>query len=281
VAAAVIGPRLQRDREIDAPNNVAMVAVGAGLLWLGWNGFNGGDPYFAGADASTAVINTNLATATALLAWVVLDMFFGIDRKPTFLGAVNGMIAGLVAITPAAGYINGLGALLTGLIASTLVWLSWNKLSKTKPFRAVDDALGVVHTHGVAGLAGGLLVGFFADPNIIVYLGSGSTASVSYSGLFYGNPRQLLWQAGAALTVIVWDALITFVILKFLSLFMPLRMPDEVLETGDLAVHDEEAYPTDTLIQADGTRQAVASEGATATPALQAQRTSPGPAPNN
>ncbi len=281
VAAAVIGPRLARDRARAVPNNLPMAAAGAGILWLGWNGFNGGDPYFAGADASTAVINTNLATATALLAWVVLDMFFGIDRKPTFLGAVNGMIAGLVAITPAAGYINGLGALLTGLIASTLVWLSWNKLSKTRPFRAVNDALGVVHTHGVAGLAGGLLVGFFADPNIIVYLGSGSTASVSYSGLFYGNPRQLLWQAGAALTVIVWDALITFVILKFLSLFMPLRMSDEVLETGDLAVHDEEAYPTDTLIHADGTRQAVASEGAAATPALQAQRTSPGPAPNN
>ena len=247
VTAAVIGPRLARDRARSVPNNLPMAAAGAGILWLGWNGFNGGDPYFAGADASTAVINTNLATATALLAWVVLDMFFGIDRKPTFLGAVNGMIAGLVAITPAAGYINGLGALLTGLIASILVWLSWNKLSKTRPFRAVDDALGVVHTHGVAGLAGGLLVGLFADPNIIVYLGSGSTANVSYAGLLYGNPRQLLWQAGAALTVIVWDALITFIILRFLSLFMPLRMPDAVLETGDLAVHDEEAYPRDTL----------------------------------
>ena len=189
VTAAVIGPRLARDRARSVPNNLPMAAAGAGILWLGWNGFNGGDPYFAGADASTAVINTNLATATALLAWVVLDMFFGIDRKPTFLGAVNGMIAGLVAITPAAGYINGLGALLTGLIASILVWLSWNKLSKTRPFRAVDDALGVVHTHGVAGLAGGLLVGLFADPNIIVYLGSGSTANVSYAGLLYGNPR--------------------------------------------------------------------------------------------
>jgi Amt family ammonium transporter len=273
VAAAVIGPRLARDRARAIPNNLPMAAAGAGILWLGWNGFNGGDPYFAGADASTAVINTNLATAAALLAWVVLDMWFGIDRKPTFLGAVNGMITGLVAITPAAGYINSFGALLTGIIASTLVWLSWNKLSKVKPFSKVDDALGVVHTHGVAGLAGGLLVGLFADPSIIVYLGSGSTVNVSYAGLFYGNPKQLLWQAGAALTIIVWDALITFLILKFLALFMPLRLPNDVLETGDLAVHDEEAYPIDTLIRTEGTRQPSALPRSTVTAAPQTQPT--------
>ncbi len=279
VAAAVIGPRLARDRARAIPNNLPMAAAGAGILWLGWNGFNGGDPYFAGADASTAVINTNLATATALLVWVVLDMWFGIDHKPTFLGAVNGMITGLVAITPAAGYVNGLGALLTGMIASTLVWLSWNKLSKVKPFSKVDDALGVVHTHGVAGLAGGLLVGLFADPNIIVYLGGGATANVSYAGLLYGNPKQLLWQAGAALTIIVWDAVITFLILRFLGLFMSLRLPEEVLETGDLGVHDEEAYPVDTLIRADGTRLPTAPPRITTTAAPHTQPTSPNPPP--
>ena len=279
VAAAVIGPRLARDRARSIPNNLPMAAAGAGILWLGWNGFNGGDPYFAGADASTAVVNTNLATATALLAWVVLDMLVGIDHKPTFLGAVNGMITGLVAITPAAGYVNGLGALLTGIIASTLVWLSWNKLSKVKPFRTVDDALGVVHTHGVAGLCGGLLVGLFADPHIIVYLGTGATPHVSYSGLLYGNPRQLLWQAGAALTVILWDALITFIILKFLSLFMDLRLPEEALQTGDLAVHDEEAYPVETLVRADGTRQVIAPPAIVSTAAPPTQLASPNPPP--
>jgi Amt family ammonium transporter len=139
--------------------------------------------------------------------------------------------------------------------------------------------LGVVHTHGVAGLAGGLLVGLFADPHIIEYLGSGSTANASFAGLFYGNPRQLLWQAGAALTVIVWDALITFIILRFLGLFMNLRLPDPVLQTGDLAVHDEEAYPTDTLIRADGTRQAAVPAGTAATAVPQAQPASPNPAP--
>jgi Amt family ammonium transporter len=258
VAAAVIGPRLARDRARAVPNNLPMAAVGAGILWLGWNGFNGGDPYFAGADAATAVINTNLATATALLTWLLLDMFLSPQRKPTFLGSINGMISGLVAITPAAGFVNGLGALLIGLIASTLVWLSWNKLARTRLFSRVDDTLGVVHTHGVAGLAGGLLVGLLADPHIVEYLNKDGSTGFSATGLFYGNPMQLAVQAGAALTVIVWDALITFLILKFLSLFMNLRMPDEDLEIGDVAVHEEEAYPDDALVHASQPSPAIA-----------------------
>ena len=162
VAAAVVGPRLQRDREIDAPNNVAMVAIGAGLLWLGWNGFNGGDPYFAGASASAAVLNTNLCTAVAFLVWVGWDYLTG--RKPGLISGVNGMIVGLVAITPAAGYVNGWGAIAMGVIASTIVYFALNYLSRVRPFRNVDDTLGVVYTHGIAGLAGGLLTGVFADP---------------------------------------------------------------------------------------------------------------------
>src|SRR6266851_4220568 len=180
VAAAVIGPRLQRDREIDAPNNLLMVAAGAGLLWLGWNGFNGGDPYFAGADAAAAVLNTNLCTAVAFLVWVTWDYFTG--RKPSLIGSVNGMIVGLVAITPAAGYVNGWGAILIGAIASTIVYVAYNYLSRLRPFRSVDDTLGVVYTHGFAGLAGGLLTGLFADSKMIVYLGVGSTTSFSVTG---------------------------------------------------------------------------------------------------
>ncbi|GAM50704.1 ammonium transporter [Nocardia seriolae] len=251
VAAAVIGPRLARDRARAVPNNLPMAAAGAGILWLGWNGFNGGDPYFSGSDASLAVINTNLATACAVLTWVIWDMFAGPSRRPNFLGAVNGMIAGLVAITPAAGFVNSFGAMVIGLVASTLVWLSWNKLGRTRLFRKVDDTLGVVHTHGVAGLAGGMLVGILADPNIKVYLGTGGAPDSTYGGWLYGHhPKLLLWQAGAAATVIVWDAFVTFVILKVLSLFMSLRMPDEVLETGDIGAHEEEAYPDDTLVSA-------------------------------
>jgi Amt family ammonium transporter len=249
VAAAVIGPRLARDREHAVPNNLPLAAVGAGILWLGWNGFNGGDPYFSGADASLAVLNTNLTTACALLTWVLWDIFASKARKPTFLGAVNGMITGLVAITPAAGFVNSFGAIIIGVVASSLVWMSWNWLGRTRPFKKVDDALGVIHTHGVAGLAGGLLVGVLADPKVIEYLGGSAGSDVSFAGWLWGHhPKQILIQAGAAGTVIVWDAFITFAILRVLGLFMKLRLPDEVLETGDLGVHDEEAYPDEGLV---------------------------------
>ncbi len=249
VAAAVVGPRLKRDREHGVPNNLLFVSVGAGILWLGWNGFNGGDPYFAGADATAAVVNTNLATAVAMMTWIVMDMIGGPGKKATFLGGINGMICGLVGITPAAGYVNGFGAIIIGVVDSAIVWFAWNYLSKVRPFSKVDDALGVVYTHGIAGLFGGLLVGLLADPHMIVYLGIGKSPNVTTSGLFYGHPHQLLVQAGAALTIIVWDALVTFLILRGIGLFMKLRIPDEELEIGDVAVHGEEAYPTEELVR--------------------------------
>ncbi len=194
VAAWLIGPRLARDRARFVPHNLPLVSIGAGILWLGWNGFNGGDPYFASANAATAVVNTNLATAAALLTWMVWDIFLK-PKKPTFLGAVNGMIVGLVAITPAAGYVSGMGALWIGVIASTIVWFAWTFIQPIT-LRHVDDAMGVVFTHGLAGLTGGLLVGLFADPGVILYASSGTSKTgltpVTYAGLFYGNPKQLL-----------------------------------------------------------------------------------------
>ncbi len=246
VAAAMVGPRLAKDRASAKPNNLLFIAVGAGILWLGWNGFNGGDPYFAGADATAAVVNTNLATAVAMMTWIIMDMGFGKDRKPTFLGGVNGMICGLVGITPAAGYVNGVGAIIIGAVDAAAVWALFSYLPrKVWPFNKVDDALGVVYTHGFAGLIGGLMVGLLADPKMIVYLGLGKTANVTTAGLFYGNPRQLWIQAGAALTIIVWDGVVTYLILRVIKFFTPLRMPDAELVTGDLAVHGEEAYPVE------------------------------------
>jgi len=227
-----------------------MAAVGAGILWLGWNGFNGGDPYFAGTNASLAVLNTNLATAVALLTWVIWDIFASRDRKPTFLGGINGMIVGLVAITPAAGFVNSFGAMIIGVVASSLVWMSWNWLGRTRPFKKVDDTLGVVHTHGVAGLIGGLLVGLLADPHIVLYHGNGKDVpDVTAAGWLWGHhPAQILIQLGAALTIIVWDGFVTFAILRILGLFMKLRAADEVLELGDIGVHQEEAYPDETMV---------------------------------
>jgi ammonium transporter, Amt family len=259
VAAAVVGPRLKRDRERAVPNNLLFVAVGAGILWLGWNGFNGGDPYFAGADAAAAVVNTNIATAVAMMTWIIMDMAFSKSKKPTFLGGLNGMICGLVGITPAAGYVNGLGAILIGLIASGVVWVAWEYLPKyVWPFNKVDDALGVVYTHGIAGLLGGLMVGLFADPNMIVYLGVGKNPAVTTAGAFYHHPHQLLTQFLAALTIIVWDAAVTFVILMVIKYVfrMNLRIPDADLEIGDVAVHGEEAYPPDDLMTVAATSAA-------------------------
>jgi Amt family ammonium transporter len=233
VAAAVIGPRLQRDREVDAPNNLAMVAVGAGLLWLGWNGFNGGDPYLANNVASASILNTNLCTAIAFLVWIAWDYITG--RKPSLIGSVNGMIVGLVAITPAAGYVNGWGAIVIGVIGSTLVYFALNYLSRVRPFRNVDDTLGVVYTHGFAGLAGGLLTGIFAN-----------SAMGAAPGLISGDGAHLLgWQALTALWVILFTGVATFVILKVIGIFVPLRMKDADLEQGDIAVHGHEVYPSD------------------------------------
>jgi Amt family ammonium transporter len=262
VAAWVIGPRLARDRRHGVPNNLLLVSVGAGVLWLGWNGFNGGDPFYAGADATSAVLNTNLATAAALLTWMFMDMFFSKQKKATFLGAINGMIVGLVAITPGAGFVNGYGAILEGLIASAVVWVAWNYLSKVRPFSKVDDALGVVYTHGIAGLMGGLLVGFFADPGMIEYIGLGKSApGLSVTGLFYSGSWHQEWeQFLAAVWVIIFTAIASFILLWIVKLVVGLREPDENLEIGDLAVHDEEVYPEETFAERVGSSVAGSSE---------------------
>ncbi len=251
VSAAVIGPRLKRDREKAVPNNLMFVAVGAGILWLGWNGFNGGDPYFAGSDAAGAVMNTNIATAVAMMVWILMDMFLGAEKKPTFLGGLNGMICGLVGITPAAGYVNGLGAIIIGIVPCAIVWVAWYTLPKyVWPFNKVDDALGVVYTHGIAGLTGGLMVGLLADPNMIEYPAAPGGAAFAGTGLFYGHPHQLLVQFLAALTIIIWDGAVTFVIWMFIKyvLRMKLRFSDEELEIGDVAIHGEEAYPIEEVL---------------------------------
>ena len=256
-AAAIVGPRLRRDRTT-VPSNLMMVAVGAGLLWLGWNGFNGGDPFYAGVDAASAVLNTNVATAVGVLTWVVFDMLFSKQKKPTFLGAINGMLCGLVAITPSAGWVNGLGAIIVGFTASSLVWVAWNYLSKIRPFSKVDDALGVVYTHGCAGLIGGLLVGILADPAMIQYGSStgnyrtGSGGSFAIQGVLYGNHswHQFWEQFLAACWIIGFTATMTAIIFFLVKFVLRgIREPDAVLEIGDLAIHDEEAYPTETFAE--------------------------------
>jgi Amt family ammonium transporter len=274
VAAWVLGPRLLRDRQHALPNNLVMAAVGAGILWLGWNGFNGGDPYYAGASAAAAVVNTNLATATGVLVWIGMDAWLSKAKKPTFLGGVNGMICGLVGITPCAGWVNGFGAIAVGGICTVVVWVCWNYLSKVRPFSKVDDALGVIYTHGIAGFFGGMLLGIFGDPSMIEYgcghlngsgqviattnnyyvASHGSCVPFSVDGLVYtGSAHQLWEQFRAAIWVIFWSALITFILMKVIGLVLRgARYKDEILEVGDLAIHDEEAFPEDTLATRSG-----------------------------
>ena len=240
-AAWVLGPRIQADRDHFPPNSLLVTLVGAGILWIGWNGFNGGDPYFANANAGAAVLNTNTATAVGLLVWTLMDkMAYG---KPSVLGAVNGMIAGLVGITPAAGYVDGWGAIIIGVCAGIIPWLSMNKFQKLGFMQKVDDTLGVFSTHGVAGLMGGLLTGVLANPAMLEYIGTDKDApGVSITGLIYGNPNQLLLQAEGAAFIIVYNVIATFIILKVISIFVSLRMDEATLKVGDDAVHGETAY---------------------------------------
>jgi Amt family ammonium transporter len=243
VAAAVVGPRLLEDREDFEPNNLIMAFAGAGILWLGWNGFNGGDPYFANADAAAAVLNTNIATAVAMLVWLILDMV--VVGKPNAVSMINGMITGLVGITPGAGYVDGYGAAAVGVAASVIAWVSLNKVGNLAFMKKVDDTFGVIHTHGVAGLIGGLMVGLVGNPAMIEYLSTDKkTSDVSVGGLFYGQGfAQLSHQALAALVIIVFDAIMTFIVLKLISLVVPLRASNPDMVGGDLAIHGVDPMP--------------------------------------
>ncbi|HVA33297.1 MAG TPA: ammonium transporter [Candidatus Baltobacteraceae bacterium] len=247
VTAAMVGPRLLADRKDFEPNNLIVALAGAGLLWLGWNGFNGGDPFTANHDAAAAVLNTNIATALSLLCWLILDMFA--TGKPNAVSMINGMIVGLVAITPAAGYVDGYGAMAIGVVAGVIAWLSYNKLGKTALVQKVDDTFGVLHTHGVAGLVGGLIVGIVANPKMIEFFstkttGKDAVADVSVGGLLYtGDPAQLWKQAVGALFIILWNLVATAILLKLISFVVPLRASDGDVEGGDLAIHGIDPVP--------------------------------------
>jgi Amt family ammonium transporter len=238
VGAYWIGPRLDRDRRDFRPNNILTVLVGAGILWIGWNGFNGGDPYAASTDAGAAVLNTNIATAVSLLVWTLLDLLY--YGKPAVLGAVNGMITGLVAITPAAGVVAGWGAIVIGLCSGSIPWVSMNIAGKKMSlFHKVDDCLGVFHTHCVAGVTGGFLVGIFATAK-----GSLAFAAVSPGGAVASHAVQIGWQLAGACFIMGWNIVWTSLILVFIKhvLRVPLRMSEEKLLAGDDAVHGEDAY---------------------------------------
>ncbi|PON92957.1 Ammonium transporter [Trema orientale] len=245
-AAYWVGPRLNKDRERFPPNNILLMLAGAGLLWLGWTGFNGGDPYEVSMDASLAVLNTHVCTATSLLTWLILDITF--FRKPSVIGAVQGMITGLVCITPAAGVIQGWAAIIMGLLSGSIPWFTMMVVHKRwKLLQTVDDTMAVLHTHAVAGTLGGILTGLFAEPKLDnMFYGTYGR----YVGLFYGfhmgdaktGFRQLGLQIYGVVFVVVVNVIVTSLVCVAVGFIVPLRMSDEDLEIGDEAAHGEEAY---------------------------------------
>ncbi|KAL1531698.1 Ammonium transporter 2 member 5 [Salvia divinorum] len=245
-AAYWVGPRLTKDRERFPPNNILLMLAGAGLLWMGWTGFNGGDPYAASIDASLAIVNTHVCTATSLLTWLLLDIiFFG---KPSIIGAVQGMITGLVCITPAAGVVQGWAAIIMGLCSGSIPWFTMMVVhKKSELLQKVDDTMAVFHTHAVAGSLGGVLTGLFANPRLC-YLFYGKYNR--YVGLFYGIQtgayshgfRQIGLQLAGVAFVVGVNIVTTSLICVVVKLVVPLRMTEEDMEIGDQAAHGEDAY---------------------------------------
>ncbi|GJN17034.1 hypothetical protein PR202_gb04072 [Eleusine coracana subsp. coracana] len=236
-AAYWVGPRSTKDRERFPPNNVLLMLTGAGLLWMGWAGFNGGDPYSANVDSSLAVLNTNICAATSLLVWTCLDVIF--FKKPSVIGAVQGMITGLVCITPGAGLVQGWAAIVMGIVSGSIPWFTMMVVHKrSRLLQQVDDTLGVFHTHAVAGFLGGATTGLFAHPSLCTLFLPVSNSK----GAFYGSGMQFVRQVVGALFIISWNVVVTSLVCLAVRFIVPLRMPDDELTIGDDAVHGEEAY---------------------------------------
>lgn len=225
VGALILGKR----REMTLiPNNLTLVVTGAGLLWFGWFGFNAGSALAANGLAGAAFINTNTATAVAAVAWMFTEWVH--SKKPTVLGLASGAVSGLVAITPAAGFVNITGALIIGIAAGIVSFLS---VAVMKPKLRYDDTLDAFGIHGVAGTLGAILTGVFADPSI----------NEAGRGLLYGNPGQVWTQIIAALVTLVYTGVVTAIIFVIIKVFVGLRVDaEEEIEGLDESQHGEKAY---------------------------------------
>jgi Amt family ammonium transporter len=224
--ALAIGPRKGFGRTSFEPSNIPYSVLGAGLLWMGWFGFNGGSALAANGTAVHALFTTNTAAAAAGLVWMILSW---IDNKPSVLGIVTGAVVGLVAVTPGAGFVTPLGALAIGALAAPI---SYYAIKFIKGRNIVDESLDVFACHGLGGLWGALATGLFA---------SASVGGVD--GLFYGNPAQFLAQLWGALLTIVVSFVVTFGLAKVLNVTMGLRVSDGAELVGlDVSEHAERAY---------------------------------------
>jgi ammonium transporter, Amt family len=239
VAALVIGKRNGYPAEPFLPHNLVLSLIGASLLWIGWFGFNAGSALTAGPRAGMALAVTHIAASAAALSWLAVEWW--LRGKPSVLGGITGAVAGLVAITPAAGFVDPSGALIIGLIAGVVCF--WGATGLKHAF-GYDDSLDCFGVHGVGGIAGALLTGIFAK--ISVANSEGAYASVLATdpnftlGLIEGNVQQLWIQIIAVAATIAWCAIATFVILKLIDLTIGLRVDRETEQNGlDLALHGE------------------------------------------
>lgn len=226
-AAMVVGARKDYGRQAVLPHNAIYALLGAGLLWFGWFGFNGGSGYTIGNPGILAFVNTLLAPACTLVVWFVLDLIR--DGRVTAIGAATAIVVGCVGITPASGYVSPGWAMALGAIAAlpSYAMIIW------RPRTRLDETLDVLAAHGLAGLTGILFIGFFAQQ---------SWNGIS-NGILYGHPSQLLWQAVAVLAGAAYAFVGTFVILKVLALLMPLRVSEHEEALGmDVVQHGEQAY---------------------------------------
>jgi ammonium transporter, Amt family len=227
IAAIVVGKRQEYPSSSLLPHSVPLTLLGAGMLWFGWFGFNAGSALAASPVAALAFVTTMLAPAATLLVWTFLDAFR--SRKPTAVGAATAIVVGLVAITPAAGFISPMSAIALGAIAAVPSYLALMVRVKTP----LDDSLDVVAAHGVGGTVGALLTGVFAEK---------SWNGVA-DGALFGNPKQLVVQIAAILAVMAYSGVVSFVLLKAISLVTPLRATDQDESSGlDISLHGEEAY---------------------------------------
>jgi Amt family ammonium transporter len=256
VAAVVLGKRSDYGSSSLLPHNVPFVLLGAGLLWFGWFGFNAGSALAASPIAGLAFITTMLAPAATLVVWTFLDVMR--TGKATAVGAATAIVVGLVAITPAAGFINPLNAILLGGIAAVPSYFALQLRAKT----SLDDSLDVLAAHGVGGTVGALLTGVFAEKAI----------NGVADGLLYGNPRQLLIQLAAVAAAWIYSGAASFVLLKLVNVVLPIRATKtEELEGLDVTQHGEEAYIHDggfgaaIAREADGAATGLVAEPASST----------------
>ncbi len=228
--AALVGALMlgRRKEKAIIPHNLTLVVTGAGLLWFGWFGFNAGSALAANGLAGAAFINTNTATAVAALAWMFVEWIH--SGKPTVLGLASGAVGGLVAITPAAGFVNIGGAIVIGIAAGVVPFYA---VAKIKPLFGYDDTLDAFGIHGVGGTIGAILTGVFADPSI----------NEAGKGLLYGHPGQLWIQIVAVLVTLVYSGVMTFVIFTIIRAVIGIRIDREEETIGlDESQHGERAY---------------------------------------